>query len=580
MKSLSFIVSVLSICLSMSVLAQTPSGEAQPIGDVTPATVAETADSAEITEPAAVLSQNELMYQVLVAEFAARRGRLDEALEYYSSAALGSQSPEITERATGIALFMKNDALFLELARHWQSLEPDQPQATQTLALALLRNALIDEAVPLLDELIGIEDDEQQAYARLGNLLGQLQERELVLQTVTKILERRPQSRHALFSHAIAALGADQAALALESLNKTLEIAPDWREAHLLRAQIRVQNDDAEQGLADLKTSVETYPDDTELRMGYARLLISADRPDEAREQFELIAETNPDDGEALFALGVLAMEAEQREQAKQYYQKVLELGHRVLDVYFEMGRAEELDANYQSAQEWYERITDGERYISAQVRAAAMAAKLGDMDEMALRLSELRRENPDNSVQLYISQADILREEEQHESAVAVLSSALQEFPDNHDLLYSRALAAERVDDLVMLEDDLRQILASDPDNGHALNALGYTLADRTDRYQEALELLQRAIEILPDDPAVLDSMGWIKYRLGDNQAALEYLRKAFEINQDPEIVSHYSEVLWETDQREQARKIWQEAFEKAPENRFLLRLQDRFQP
>ena len=577
MKILSYVFCVLTIWLSLAAVAQTPNQD-DPASDAAPVAAPTANPAAEA--PVAELSQRELMYHVLVAEFAARRGKLNEALEHYRTAALGSSAPEIVERAAGIALFMKNDALFLELARHWRALDPAQVQAAQTLALALLRNALIDEAVPLLDEMLSGQDDEQQAYARLGNLLGQLQDRELVLQTMTKLLARHPDSQHALFNHAIASLGAEQPGLALESLNKALALAPDWLEAHLLRAQIRVQNDDADQGLTDLKASVEAYPDDAELRMGYARLLISADRTGEAREQFELIAQANPDDAEALFALGVLAMEAEQREQAKQYYQKVLELGHRVLDVYFELGRAEELDGNYQAAQEWYERIMEGERYISAQVRAAAMAAKLGDMDEMALRLSELRRENPDNAVQLYISQADILREEEQYEPAVAVLSSALQEFPDNHDLLYSRALAAERIDDLAMLEEDLRRILATDPDNGHALNALGYTLADRTDRYQEALELLQRALELLPDDPAVLDSMGWVKYRLGDHQAALEYLRKAFEINQDPEIVSHYSEVLWETNQHEQARKIWQDAFDKAPDNRFLLRLKDRFQP
>lgn len=583
------------IGLPFTVLAQTPATEpapaTQPEAEQGSAAIPDAEAKAE-TEPAVqytpqdtvkampLLSERALIYNVLVAEVAARRGKLEEALAYYKAAALGSDDYRLAERAASIALFIKDDAALLEIARRWHELTPDQSQASQTLALALLRNALVDEAVDLLvRQLLEKYDDQQQAYAVLGNLLNQLQDRQLILQVMTRILEHQPDSRYALFNHALAALGADQVETALEDLTNALKIAPDWRDAHLLRAQIRVQSEDVEAGLADLQTAVDAYPEDAELRMGYARLLISAERTDAARQQFELIAQANPDDAEALFALGVLAMEADQYDQAKQYYQRVLELGHRVQDVYFEMGRAEELQKNYQGALDWYDRVIQGERYISAQVRAAAMAAKLGDLDEMALRLSELRRENPDSAVQLYISQADILREEERYQTAFDLLGSALQEFPDNHDLLYSRALAAERIDKLDVLEGDLRLILATDPDNGHALNALGYTLADRTDRYQEALALLQRAIELLPEDPAVLDSMGWVNYRLGNTDTSLEYLRQAYKLNQDPEIVSHLCEVLWEAGLQDEARSIWQKAFDEAPESRYLLRLKDRMQ-
>ena len=127
------------------------------------------------------------------------------------------------------------------------------------------------------------------------------------------------------------------------------------------------------------------------------------------------------------------------------------------------------------------------------------------------------------------------------------------------------------------MLEQDLRKIIEANPDSGHALNALGYTLADRTDRYQEAYDYLQRAIALLPNDPAVLDSMGWIKYRLGDYEESLDYLRRAYKLNTDPEIASHLSEVLWISDQREEARDIWQRAIEQAPDNEYLLDVKER---
>lgn len=525
------------------------------------------------------LEQHELMYHIMVAELAARRGALEQSLEHYRAAALGSNDARVSERAASIALFINNNIQLLELAQHWQTLTPEQPQAMYTLALAYLRNNQVDAAIPLLNDLIHLDQDKQRAHARLANLLSQLEDSGLIMETMTKILALHPLSRHALFNHAIAALNAELPKLAIDSLNRAISVAPDWREAHLLRARVRLQINETELGLQALQETVAQYPDNTELRMGYARLLVSADQMDAARQQFQLIANKNPQDGEALFALGVLALEAEEFAQAREYYQQVLELGHRVLDVYYELGRTEELAENYSAAQEWYQRITDGERYINAQIRAAAMAAKQGDMDEMVVQLGELRRANPDEAIRIYQAQADILRDAGEYEQAFATYNTALQEFPDNHDLLYGRALAAERIDKLDVLEADLRQIIANDPDNGHALNALGYTLADRTDRYQEAKELLERAIVLLPKDPAVLDSMGWVYYRLGELEKALDYLKQAFKINQDGEIVSHYAEVLLELGQTDKARIIWQEALEKEPDNRFLLRLQDRFE-
>jgi tetratricopeptide (TPR) repeat protein len=306
-------------------------------------------------------------------------------------------------------------------------------------------------------------------------------------------------------------------------------------------------------------------------------MLVTADKLEESQAQFEILAQQDPDDAESLYALGILAAEAGQLDAAENYLLKVLELNQRPSDVYFELGKIEEQRLHYDKAQQWYERVGEGERYLSAQVKAATMLAQQGDTAAMHTRMAELRLQNPEDTTSLYIAEAEILREKKLYQDAFDKLSEALADDVDNNDLLYARALAAEKIDRLDVLETDLTKIIADDPDNGHALNALGYTLADRTDRYTEALAYLEKAIALLPDDAAVLDSMGWVKYRLQQYDEALKYLRRAYEVNDDAEIVSHLIEVLWESGQQDEARKLLQKALKKDPENDYLMKLKER---
>jgi tetratricopeptide (TPR) repeat protein len=201
----------------------------------------------------------------------------------------------------------------------------------------------------------------------------------------------------------------------------------------------------------------------------------------------------------------------------------------------------------------------------------------LDDFDGLAQLMTSLRREHAEDAIGLYLAEAEILRDSGRYEASFELLGRALGEYPEDNNLLYARGLAAEKLDLLDILEQDLRAIIATDPENGHALNALGYTLADRTDRYQEALGYLTKAIALLPDDSAVLDSMGWIKYRLGDLDVSLEYLRRAYEQSPDPEIAAHLSEVLWSSGKHDEARELWRQANEENPENEFLLDVKGR---
>ncbi|MFO1371957.1 MAG: tetratricopeptide repeat protein [Candidatus Competibacteraceae bacterium] len=521
----------------------------------------------------------ELMYQVLTAELAGKREQLDVALDNYQRAATASNDPKITERAAMLALLMKDNTAALELTQRWHTLAPTSEQSRQALALALLRNGRVDEALSHLEAVrqASSAKDKQQGFATVASLLSQVDDKQAALRVMQQFRDRNPRSAFAQYYYAMLAAANGDREQALISLDAALAREPKLIPAHLLRIRILLDRGDTNGALASLAKAVATLPRDRNLRMNYARLLVNAGQLDKARREFATLLKQNPKDTDSLYALGVLASEVRQFDLAERYFLELIKRNIRLADAYFELGRIEEQRNNYAKAREWYGRVAGDERYLTAQTRMGIVLAKAGDTAAVSQHFETLRRGNPQNSITLYLAEAEALREADRNQDAFDALDRALALHPNDKDLLYARALVAEKLNRLDLLEQDLRAIIAADPKNGQALNALGYTLADRTDRYQEALGYIEQALVLLPNDAAVLDSMGWIQHRLGDNAKALEYLRRAYQLNPDPEIATHLSEVLWASDQREEAKRIWRESLTKNPESPYLRKLKER---
>jgi len=562
LKALVFFTPILSGCVTV-VDAQAPS---PPEYQIRP-----------VLKPSA---RAELMYQVLVAELAGKRDQPDVALNYYQQAAIASDDPRVAERAAVLALIMKENAAALALTQRWYALDPASEQAQQTLALALLRNGRLEEAVQHLETVrrAARKKDKQQGYATIASLLSQADDKRLALRVMEQFRDRNPRSAFAQYYHALLAAAAGERHQALASLDRALARNSKLVPAHLLRTRLLLDEDDKEAALAGLAKAVAKIPRDRSLRMSYARLLIDTGQLNKARREFAILLNQDPKDTDSLYALGLLAAETRQFDLAETYFLDLIKRNARLTEAYFELGRVEEQRGDYAKAREWYERVKDEERYLTAQMRMGVVLAKSGAIDAVGQHFASLRRDNPQNKMTLYLAEAEALREAERYQEAFNVLDQALALHPNDKDLLYARALAAEKLDRLDLLEQDLRAILAIDPKNGQALNALGYTLADRTDRYQEALGYIEQALEQMPNDAAVLDSMGWVHYRLGDRDQALKYLRQAYQINPDAEIAAHLSEVLWVNGQREEARKIWREALARTPDSSHLRKLRERF--
>lgn len=530
----------------------------------------------------AVQRQADLLYLMLAAELAGHRGDVAASLEYYLEAARLSDDPEVAERAVRIALFARDYDKARIAVRRWVELAPYNIDAHRTLAVLDLRSGDLAGAAAQLEEVLGLSegDDMEQAYLLLARMLAREEDSDAALRVMELVVENHPDDPAAPYALAQLALQFDELATALASIDRALALRPDWPEASLTRARVLVRQGEVERAIADMARVVEAREDSRDLRMGYARLLVEAGRYEEALRQFDLLLERAPDDADLLYTASLLTLENKDYDSAEGYLKRLLETGERTSDARYLLGAVAESRDRPQEAIEWYRQVREGERTLDAHVRIAVLLARQGEFDRAREHLHQYPATTPDVAVRLIGAEIDILREAGRYEEAMEVATAALERLPEENDLLYARAMVAEKLGLLDQLERDLKQILARDPDNAHALNALGYTLADRTTRYQEALEYVQRALELAPGEAAIVDSMGWVQYRLGNLEEALKYLRQAWEMNQDAEIAAHYGEVLWVTGQREEARRIWDAGRERDPDNAVLQETLKRFEP
>jgi tetratricopeptide (TPR) repeat protein len=292
-----------------------------------------------------------------------------------------------------------------------------------------------------------------------------------------------------------------------------------------------------------------------------------------ARDQFEKLMVENPFNADMALAVGLLSLELNDIAGAEENFKKALDLGYEDPDnIYFNLGRIYEVTQRTEQAMESYRQVSGGERYLLAQIRYAVLLLRKEGIGSARHHLHQLSPENDQQYAQLILAEAQLLREVNAHDEVFNLLDKSLSKMPDHPDLLYDRALAADKIGMFDITERDLRKLIELRPDNAHAYNALGYSLAERGLRLPEALALIKKAVELAPDDPYIMDSLGWVYYRMGKLNEGLNYLNLAFASRPDPEIAAHLGEVLWAKGAREDAEKIWRSALEANPGNEVLL--------
>ncbi|MFI8579584.1 tetratricopeptide repeat protein [Ectopseudomonas khazarica] len=512
----------------------------------------------------------ETLFALLTAELAGQRNRFDIALGNYVQQANATGDPAVAERAFRIAEYLGAEQAALDSALIWAKNAPQNIDAQRAAAVQLARAGRYDESMTYMEQVLQRQGDTHFDFLALSAAETDPDTRAGLLQGFDRLLSKNPDNSQLLFGKAILLQQDGRAEEALELLEErpgsAKEVSPLLLRARLLQSLGR-----GEEALPLLQKGIRENPDDKRLRLTYARLLVEQDRLDDAKGEFSKLVQENPNDDDLRFSLALVCLEAEAWEEAIVYLEELVERRSHVDAAHYNLGRAYEELEDSDSALQEYGMVGPSNDYLPAQQRQAELLFNQQRNEDASRRLAEAREAQPDYAIQLYLIEAEGLSNHDQVNSAWQVINQGLEQFPDDLNLLYTRAMLAEKRDDLAQLEHDLRYILEREPDHAMALNALGYTLADRTTRYQEAHDLIEKAHQLNPDDPAILDSLGWVNYRLGNLEEAERFLRLALKKFPDHEVAAHLGEVLWAQGKQREARSVWREALAETPDSPIL---------
>lgn len=515
------------------------------------------------------------VYPLLLAEFALRRRAYDVALENYMAQSEILLEPAVSAHATHLAQFMQREDEALQAVQLWLELEPDNVEANNTVATLLARKGRTVEAIPHLGIVAHSGAAVHFPILLTGfDKLNRADQAKLVA-GINDLAHQYPQDTGLLLSQAIIHKELKQTDLALEKLVRLFKLDPYQPQALTLEARILIERD-ADAPLQRIETALEAEPGNNKLRLQYAQLLTRSSMV-AARQQFEILANDAPDNGDLLFSLALINRETGNNVEAKVYLQTMLEKGLRTSEAHYYMGRILEEEKDLDGAISHYVEVSSGRDFLSANSRIGAILLATDRGDQNHDYLNALRRKHPKKKEQLYGLEVEMLTRSGDLDAAMSVLNSALREMPESTTLRYTRSMLGEQSNNLALMESDLREIIHREPDNVTALNALGYTLANRTERYSEAFTLISRALELAPEEPAILDSMGWILYRQGMYAEAVEYLTRAYIKFPDPEVAAHLGEVLWVSGDTANAMTIWQGAILKNPDHELLVKTMQR---
>jgi tetratricopeptide (TPR) repeat protein len=594
-----FVACSLGACSTISG-AHTSVGEQKDAGGITPdnaqTIVAQVTTGSSVTDSSggladtqrwhsrqlSIAAEADQVFKILSAEIAGRRGRIDIAAENYFDVAQTANDPRVAERAVKLALYSRDIERADSASTLWVELDPQSVEAWQHRAQISLQQKKVDDTTDALARVISLSSDAPaQVIPGVVNSILSQSDADTGVLVLTQLADRYPESADAQYGIGRFAMSRGERETALQAFEKALALDPENVDALLSRARLEVDSGAGDAALEKINDFVEANPQNISAQLGYARLLVETGDYEDATERFDIISAEFPEDADSLFTIGLLALEIKRIKHAEQYLLQVVDLDMHQDSANYYLARISDSRKDYREAVERYQRVQNGDNYFDAQIRAAELLGLVGEVDQGRELIAELRSYTQERSLKIELLNAEsrLLNSSDRHEDAYQVLTEGLMEFADDTSLLYARALVAERLDKREEFERDLLKVISAQPDNGYALNALGYFLVDRNERLDEAEKYLERAIELLPDDPAIIDSVGWLYYRQNKYAESIDMLRRAYSLFPDAEIAAHLGEVLWVSGDQEAATEVWEEALRETPDDDLLNQVMKKYQ-
>jgi tetratricopeptide (TPR) repeat protein len=517
-----------------------------------------------------------MMTQLMQAEMAFKNGDWQGPYLTMMSLAQQTKDPRLAKRAAEMALTAKQADDALAAVKLWRQYAPDSEEASQYYLGLIILSDNLGEAENILKQRLASATPAARGLMmfQMQQLLLRAKDKEAAVAMLDRLVAPYGNLMETHVVLAQSALARNDKAAARREAQTALQMKPDSEIAALTLAQV---SEDEGGAIQVLKDFLAAHPDAREVRSAYARLLVNEKQYDAARQEFLTLDKAQPDNPGTLYALGILSMQMNDQHAAEQYFTRFVELTEKTPDDERDPSKAvmilsqlAEERGDYKAAADWLDRLDseDPKIQFGAGLRRAQLTAKQGDVAGARKLLGTLKTEDKTQQAQIVLVDAQILRDAGQAQEAFKLMEQGTKRFPDNMDFLYDYALMAEKMGKTAVMEKSLRKVIAKAPDNMHAYNALGYSLADRNVRLKEAYRLIDKALKMAPGDPFILDSMGWVQYRMGKLDDAETHLRKAYTLRSDPEIAVHLGEVLWKKGQKDDARKLWREAQAKDPKN------------
>ena len=573
-----FSASTLPALLAAGLLLSGCSSLSQPDAPAAPAQPPSTSETETAADTPVTYGnfQQDTLYELLSAEIAGQRNRFDLALDNYLRQARSTRDAGISERALRVAEFLGNEPAALEMARLWVEVAPQDPEALRSAAIHLARTGRHEQAMDMMQRALELHGETHFDFLALAAADTDATTRNALLDSLERMNDRFPDNTQLVFARALLLQQANRNAEALALLEEhphTDEAPP----AILLHSRL-VAEQDIEEATEILYRGLESFPDDTRLRLMLARTLVSEGNFADARTQYAKLARDNPDEPDLQLSLGLIELELGQASDAVIHLQNTLQLAPGNNTARYHLGNAYLAADRPEDALLTWQSIDSGTELLTSRVQMARLLLEQDRIAALQAQLQQDRDQHPQHGLALFQIEIEALLPNHP-ELAIQQANTALQAYPNDSNLLYSRAMLHEMLGNPRGLEEDLGNIIAREPDNAMALNALGYTLADRNERLDEALALIKRAAALDPSDPAIQDSLGWVYYRLGDLDRAEALLRDAYAAYPDQEVAAHLGEVLWRQGKEREARKIWREALEHSPDSQLIPATRDRLE-
>lgn len=512
------------------------------------------------------------VFQALLGEFALRRGDAKLSSDAWADLAQRTRDPKVLARATEVASLARQYDRALELTKLWLEAEPDSVKAKQAQSSLLIQSNRIDDLAPQMSALLAQDKSNVgNNLLHLNRILGKISDKKAVQSLVDRVATPYDNLPEAHFAMAQAAANAGDNLRALNEAEKALQLRPDWEIAAIARAQLQARQS-AQTAIDSLTNFVDSNPAARDARLALARLLISEKRYDDARGHFDRLLKENPDNPDVIYPVAMLALQHGDTTTGRTQLEHLLETDFPDKStIHFFLGQLDQEQKRPQDALEHYRQVTTGEQYIPARSRTAQILIQQGKIDDAREVLHDTHSNSNADRTQLILTESQLLREANRQNDAYIVLEAALSAHPDNPELLYETALTAERIGKPEQLDKHLKHLLELKPEHAHALNALGYSWAERNTRLPEAHDLIAKALKLSPEDPFIMDSMGWVLFRQGKLPEALQTLEKAYKLRADPEIAAHLGEVLWTVNRKDDARSLLNDAAKANPDNEVL---------